>query len=532
MRRLSSRFKLKDDNLIRLMRAFILLFIISFCIHVFAEDVEVTLVDGTKIKGILVGYEDGNYIIRTEFDTRLIPDAKVMDVNLLKEIEPVKPEQLDYKTLRFLVEENVAKVYPIIRKRIKKETRPKWLALYKYATEKYIKDILLDRGSFDELMFLIMEYRKNFEAHLQHLLKDIAEKVYVKLNKEPENHFFIKVAIYCLRNCHALVKETWCKLLEKPIDKLLQKADSESLELARKICNEIIVFSTNKKPIKKKNLLACLKLAKLYFGQKSYHKALSSANEALAIDPKNKEAKKLYKTIDNTIAFEELKKKLPLLSDREKLPVLKKFIDEMDDPKYRDIARRWMSEITSRLARVIEQRPTPYEELKTYFPLKEGQYYVYKERGRVTKQTLIVKKVETKEDVIEISVIKKEIYKYGETKIPIKYEITTEGLYEAGIFRRKPLIMFPIEVGNEWTWQEGDIKYRRKIVDKRGVTTVPAGKFTNCLVIEYETKFRQYKVVSRNYYAKGVGLVKVEYLDPAYEKYIIELYEYGTLQTD
>ena len=100
---------------------------------------------------------------------------------------------------------------------------------------------------------------------------------------------------------------------------------------------------------------------------------------------------------------------------------------------------------------------------------------------------------------------------------------------------REPLLKFPFQVGDSWTWQSRQREFKRTV--KSLTETVTVGRegqtraYNDCLVVEFTSTVDRdgspVSMTSRSTYAPGVGLVKLEFLDAEFRKFDLELVEVG-----
>ncbi|MBV8881086.1 MAG: hypothetical protein JO332_14045, partial [Planctomycetaceae bacterium] len=100
---------------------------------------------------------------------------------------------------------------------------------------------------------------------------------------------------------------------------------------------------------------------------------------------------------------------------------------------------------------------------------------------------------------------------------------------------REPLLKFPAQAGDSWSWQVRGREYRRTVkslgesvsVGREGAQRV----YPDCLVVEFVSSIDRdgaaITLTSRSMYAPGVGLVKLEFLDAEFRKFNLELIEQG-----
>jgi len=100
---------------------------------------------------------------------------------------------------------------------------------------------------------------------------------------------------------------------------------------------------------------------------------------------------------------------------------------------------------------------------------------------------------------------------------------------------REPLLRFPVRPGDAWSWTSRGREFRR-VVKSIGETVRtgdgPTEKnWTDCLIVDFTSALDRdgspITLTSRSTYAPGVGLVKLEFLDPEFRKFNLELVDFG-----
>lgn len=159
-----------------------------------------------------------------------------------------------------------------------------------------------------------------------------------------------------------------------------------------------------------------------------------------------------------------------------------------------------------------------YAEDKNYFPVREGNYWIYKAGTFTQKKSVTsIENVDNNEKLCTIETQNFMGGMRGVTTIE-DYKISSDGVKKiAKGFEPKwgnPILKFPLVVGNTWSVKDptkgfngkslGMKKY--KIVSISAIVNTPAGKFKNCIKI-----ISTYINTGLNwvyYYAPDVGLVK------------------------
>ena len=191
----------------------------------------------------------------------------------------------------------------------------------------------------------------------------------------------------------------------------------------------------------------------------------------------------------------------------------------------------------------------------SYFPLERKKSWSYKVEiePEVEKKTVYKK--------VNLSLGKKKIEIDGKEKqfFPLLredgsifyYEIDKNGIYRNGISfsrdksinfskKRRIVLPFPLDVGKKWEVESKtylilkrypyydyrattNFQINYEIISNNAIISTPLGKFKNCILLigEGETKFIgdseigsiKIKIISKEWYAKGVGLIKSERIE-------------------
>ena len=98
---------------------------------------------------------------------------------------------------------------------------------------------------------------------------------------------------------------------------------------------------------------------------------------------------------------------------------------------------------------------------------------------------------------------------------------------------RETLLRFPLREGESWTWRAGSREFRRTVRSIRETVTIGRGDsrrtFENCLVVDFtSTSLRNgtpTSITSTSTYAPNMGLVRLEFKNPSFRKFNLELIE-------
>lgn len=168
------------------------------------------------------------------------------------------------------------------------------------------------------------------------------------------------------------------------------------------------------------------------------------------------------------------------------------------------------------------------ENISAYYPLKVGNHWEYKGTGN--------EYAAYKEDVVFAEGNKYQVMTdNGGTRMAHRYEVSANQIVttyrEGEVYNDKNILAEPsnenivilkrpITVGTSWT--NGNNHY--EITQTDATVAVPAGTFNNCVVVKVTNP--QEKTYTLDYYKKGVGLVKTEFVAENGDKIMSELEKY------
>jgi hypothetical protein len=130
----------------------------------------------------------------------------------------------------------------------------------------------------------------------------------------------------------------------------------------------------------------------------------------------------------------------------------------------------------------------------------------------------------------------KETYREFATSKAYLVEIEKDTVYlPTTSAEREPLLKFPCQAGDSWTWQARQREFKRTVkslgesvaVGREGESRV----YNDCLIVDFTSSVErdgaQVSLTSRSTYAPGIGLVRLEFLDPEFRKFNLELVDSG-----
>ena len=252
--------------------------------------------------------------------------------------------------------------------------------------------------------------------------------------------------------------------------------------------------------------------------------ALAAARDAASADPDNAEVKKLIddaefavfrKRVDAEVAGTELAREI------------RRFLERELKPEQREWAEK-------ALERATTQAKPPTSQLTNYFPVKLGRSLLYRRGDGEFTERIHTDAVVQDGDLLRVYNTVKETYREFATSKAFLVEIEKDTIYlPTTSAEREPLLKFPLQVGDSWTWQSRQREFKRTV--KSMTETVTVGRdgqtrvYNDCLVVDFTSTVDRdgspVSLTSRSTYAPGVGLVKLEFLDAEFRKFNLELLE-------
>ena len=173
--------------------------------------------------------------------------------------------------------------------------------------------------------------------------------------------------------------------------------------------------------------------------------------------------------------------------------------------------------------------------MRKYFPVKPGRFLVYRRADGEFKERIRTDSVVRDGAVTRVTYALHEIYRDYSTKKAYVLEIEKDAVLLAAGSEREPLLKFPARAGDTWSWQSRGREFRRTVKSVGETATLGRGEdertYADCLVVEFTSTIERdgapVQISSRSTYAPGVGLVRLEFLDPELRKFSLELIEQG-----
>lgn len=254
--------------------------------------------------------------------------------------------------------------------------------------------------------------------------------------------------------------------------------------------------------------------------------ALAAARDAASADPENAEIRKLLEEAE-FLAFRQ--KVDAEVGGPELAQSLRKFLERDLRPEQRDWAEK-------ALARATTQAKPPTSQLTQYFPVKLGRFLVYRRGDGEFSERIHTDAVVQEGEMIRVYNTVKETYRDYATSKAFLVEIEKDTVFlPTTTADREPLLKFPVQVGDAWTWQSRQREFKRTVKSLTDTVTVgtegQTRVYNDCLVVDFTSTVDRdgapVSLTSRSTYAPGVGLVKLEFLDAEFRKFNLELIEVG-----
>lgn len=256
--------------------------------------------------------------------------------------------------------------------------------------------------------------------------------------------------------------------------------------------------------------------------------ALAALDDLLSIHPDHAEAKRLREEALHLKLQADLQK----AAGERRNELLREYLRVAAKSEY----RRWAEEQLAKPAEKTTARPQMSEELAKYFPVEVGRWWKYRVgTGGDLHQRVKVEAVRADDEGLRVYYTLENIFKnYTSTK-SYQLLITSDAISMFSGFGDAqpsfPLLRLPLREGETWEWQSGAQRFVRQISSASRSVTTDKGTFENALEVTFTSTLTQEgketRIVSRSSYAPGVGLVRLSFEHPDYQKYDLTLVDEG-----
>ncbi len=514
-----------------------LVFAALLALPALAQGVKITRSDGRVVTGELLGYENGRYRVRIANGTvEEVDDSRVQDVVLLDRAAHVGPSVRDSaatQAARGAFERGDFELSLQKLGQAFKDLEEERLSLTDLAgriSASYVESVLekRDAGRLAEAIrrsapLLPVEGRRILVTRLAQRLADLHRS-------EPDSAFTASMA------------ESLARLAEDgtvPADSRGPVADlfaqRGEAEAARKNLSGAFVLlqaaariDPKRAAVLKPRLLeVALSRAKARIEAGDGVVALQAAKEALAVDPASTEALWARDEAEFLVLKGDVDAEF---GGPESLAALRAYLAKNPAPDKKAWAEQMIGKATSS---GDARSPAVAAQLRKYFPVKAGRVLVYKRADGEIVERIRTDAAVREGDVLRVFHTLKETYRdYATTKSYV-VEIERDAVILPTGGEREPLLKFPARAGDTWTWQSRSKEFRRTVRSVGEAVTTGAKADTktwsDCLVVDFtstvEREGRPVSISSRSSYAPGTGLVKLEFLDPEFRKFSLELAE-------
>lgn len=502
----------------------------------FAQHVRVTLSDGRAFEGELESFENGRYKIRlADGSLREVEERSVKDIVLLERAErradpgPAVQARLAFERGDF-------------------ETALRYSAQALHALEN-------ERAAMSELS------RKSGQALIERSLErrdaaalgDHLRRVVPGLTPEARQALLTQLAGR-FSDLHKTAPEegftsSFAEVLAKLADEGALHADTRApladvfLRLAESAVQReewaqaVVLYNGAAKvdPKRKETLKPRVAAATLQLGQRRLKTgdapgALAAAQEVLVLDPQSVDARRLVEDAD----FAKLKQELDVDYGVESARLLKEFIARTARAEH----RAWASEALRKQAGLAPSDVRPPDiaaQMRKYFPVRPGRFVLYRRADGEIQERIRTDAVAREGEVLKVYCTLQEIYRDHSTSKVYAVEVERDAVMLPTGGDREPLLRFPLRPGDAWTWTSRGREFRR-VVKSMG-ETVRTGdgaterNWTDCLIVDFTSTLERdgtpVTLTSRSTYAPNVGLVKLEFLDPEFKRFGLELVAHG-----
>ncbi|HYF01617.1 MAG TPA: hypothetical protein VEJ18_22030 [Planctomycetota bacterium] len=517
-----------------LVRAALLGLALSTAAH--AQDVRLTLADGRVVEGRLESFEQGRYRVRLaggatrDFEERLVRDIALLDrgpVERRPELPPADAARAafdrgDYEVALKAVAQALQKLEEE-RSALAELSRRASHALVERALEKR------DAGALAEnLRVLVPALPENARGSL---FTHLAAKFRDLHRAAPDEAFTSSFAevLARLADQGAIPEELRASLSELFTQLARNAAERKVHASAVVLYQGALRVDPRRRDALRKPLvesLAALAARRIETGDAGG--ALAAAREAAALSPEDPELVRLVEDADYANVRQEVDADYGADAPR----LLREYVGRTTRPEH----RAWAEQALARASSSTDPRtPEVAAQMRKYYPIKPGRYTLFRRADGEIQERIRINGVDRDGDLLKVYCTLREIYRDFATTKVYTVEIERDAVMLPTAQGREPLLRFPLRTGDAWTWSAGGRDYRRLIRSLGETVRTGSGStervWNDCLVVDFTSTVdragQPIEITSRSTYAPGVGLVKLEFLDPELKKYDLELVELG-----
>lgn len=515
--------------------ALALLLSLALALPALAQVVKVTKTDGKIVQGELLGFENGRYRIKLSSGAMEdIDEKKVQDIVL---ISPTGERGLSRDSgvldaARAAFERNdldlaLQKISEVMRSL--DDDRSQVVELTARISAAYLERLLEQKNAARFTEGLRQVVPTLTPATRKDLIQKMADRLADLHKSEPDSAFTIALgeALARLADEGTLPEEARAALA----DLLLQRAQAETDRKDHGAALMLLRGAFRLDPKRRESLRGMLLETAIARARTLLEKgdaagALAAAREAAGVDPDHAEAKQILEEAE----FAMFRQKVDAeIGGPELAQMLRKFLERDLKPEQRDWAEK-------ALARATTQAKPQATQLTQYFPVKAGRFLVYRRGDGEFSEKIHTDSVVREGEILRVYNTVRETYREYATSKAYLVEIEKDTVYlPTTSAEREPLLKFPVQAGDSWTWQSRGREFKRTVksltesvsVGREGATRV----YQDCMVVDFTSTVDRdgvpVSLTSRSTYAPGMGLVRLEFLDAEFKKFSLELVDFG-----
>lgn len=492
----------------------------------FNDEVIITLQDGKIIIGILQGYKDGKYLVLEGSNLRTIDESNILDIKITKEDPSSKKDEIKQQVEKLLFDKkDYPKAIEVLQEA--KKTKKIFEDIYSYFKIAYFEylNIIIKSESL-QLLSNHMEFIKHElpERDASELFLYCYGYFREESGRFKSSKFLLEFArvLSSAAIDEGILKEKKQELEAKLLDLSEIKTHQNEYTLLREF-HEILHKLNPDKYQKKLLAIYSLEGGKLILDKK-YSTAVETLSKALLLDPKNEKITELFEKA----RFEDVKQKISFLPRSERIKTLGDYKKSMPKKEY----IKWADEEIERIKKMTSDDSIILKDIVYYYPIEPKRWYKYRyTEGEITEK-ITIDSVEKIEGGLKVFLSQERTFKsYKYTPEFSIREINTDGIFNISDKEKQPLVKMPIRAGTTWSIEKGDQKITRSIISLSSNVQTPAGKFEDCLQVEVKTivniRGSKITVTANEYFAPNIGIVKIQVVEKEFQKYSLELVDYG-----
>jgi hypothetical protein len=502
---------------------------------VLAQGVRITRTDGSVLEGEFQGYEAGHYRVLVGDRVELVPEADAVDVVLVGAPLVERPlaapggppagEDARAAFERGAFEEALQKIANALDALQSRREELNALALRAYQA---VLPKLLEEKDALRLAEALRRMPALVPADARAgLVKDLGARLAEQLKSEPDDPFTTALA----EGLAGLVEEgsfddaMRAALAEIFVQRGDRESDQRNYPAAAALYRGALKLDPARKgALKERLLVSLLATAKRRLEAGDGPGAAAAAREALALEPGHPDAGRIIEDAE----FAEIRHAAENAVGSQAEAALRAYLARARRPEHREWATQTLAQLAARSG---IQDEAAAEQLRAYFPVKAGRTLLYRRASGDLLEKVRVESVARQGDALRVSYVVQETYRDWSTSKNYALDVRKDSVSMASGSEREMLLKFPLRLGDTWAWRSGDQEFRRTVSAADAVVEVgPPDKrrrIEDCIIVEFtstsERGGRPVTLTSRSTYAPGVGLVRLEYLDPEFRKYSLDL---------